>query len=389
MNPDFPFVGAGSANYFEFAEMFVHFTRSPKPAEAGAIAKRVPEPLRDTIEWHGPILWVASEQGVGRLIKAAYGTKTKPSKLTQQSRFAMASPSAYRAFDADVDAWLEFVHTLVPVRLAYRRPDAEAGGTTLSAWHHESVAAIPNTLVELTKLAKNDDTAAHLGLALVEEARIAKVRIDPKLGPTLEKLHDAHKHAKEEERADRWESLAAAATKALGKPSAKVTKLRALADLEPALARLEKVLPLTARRLRRMATKGLTVRPGANAAAIASAERALGAPLSKAHRALLEAFDGGDVGNVVFLGTPAGGAARDGEVAAFTLAWSGAENDSHTIIARTGRDHVVAVPRRGDGPTSILAGKAGWGGGRILRESKQLDTALDLVLKAGSVHFQD
>jgi hypothetical protein len=97
--PAFPFVGAGDANYFEWAEMFVCFARAPKGPEAAAIAKRVPEPLRDTITWTGPLLWVASGQGVGRLIKAAYKKPpAAPSKLTTTSRFAIAPATAYTRF---------------------------------------------------------------------------------------------------------------------------------------------------------------------------------------------------------------------------------------------------------------------------------------------------
>jgi hypothetical protein len=100
-HPSFPFIGAGDASYFEWAEMFVCFERAPTRAEAATIAKRVPAPLRDTIEWHGALLWVASEQGVGRVIKAAYGKQPKPVKqLTVQSRFAIAPTTAYARFNA-------------------------------------------------------------------------------------------------------------------------------------------------------------------------------------------------------------------------------------------------------------------------------------------------
>lgn len=389
MAKSFGFVGAGAERYFEFAEMFVLFARAPRPAEAATVAKGVPAPLRDTIAWHGPILSVASAQGVGRVVKAVYGkTKGAPTKLTEQSRFAIAPAPAYAAFNADIDAWLELAHAKLPIRLAYRRSDAEAGGTAFSDWHRASVSAIPKVLPALVRLAKDDATATRLGLALVDEARLAKLSIDAKLAAKLKDLHDAHELEEAEDSEERWEALAAAATKALGKPSPKVSKMRALADLEPALARLEKLLPLTARRLRRMATKGLTVRAGATAAAIAKVDSALGGKLSAAHRALLEAFDGGDVGKIVFLGT-SGGAARDGAIVDFTRAWSGEDSDDYTIVARTGRDHVVALPRGGSGPASILAGAAGSGGGELLRESKHLDAALDLVLKAGSVQFQD
>ena len=56
---EFPFIGAGDASYFEWAEMFVCFEREPQQTEAAAIDEAVPVPLRDTIQWTGPLLWVA------------------------------------------------------------------------------------------------------------------------------------------------------------------------------------------------------------------------------------------------------------------------------------------------------------------------------------------
>jgi hypothetical protein len=106
--PSFPFVGAGDASYFEWAEMFVCFERKPADKEAAVVAKRVPVPLRDTIEWTDRLLWVASEQGVGRVIKAAYKkSPAAPSQLTSNNRFAMAPSNAYARFNADIDACVQ------------------------------------------------------------------------------------------------------------------------------------------------------------------------------------------------------------------------------------------------------------------------------------------
>jgi hypothetical protein len=79
-----------------------------------------------------------------------------------------------------------------------------------------------------------------------------------------------------------------------------------------------------------------------------------------------------------------GGAVRDAELGLFTKAWSGPESED-VVIAHTKRDRVVHLPRGMSGPACILAGKPGWEGGRLVRQCKTLDTALDLVFKAGRV----
>jgi hypothetical protein len=380
--PSSPFVGAGDANYFEWAEMFVAFERAPAKATAAAIAKRVPPPLRDTIEWNGRVLWVASEQGVGRTITAAYGKQNKaPTKLTTKSQFKIAPASAYGRFNADIDAWLEFANTKSPILVAMRAEDAEAGGTVLSDWHRRSLASLPKVLANLAK--DDEGHAAKLGARLLDFAKAGKVKVDASVAKSLvRRAKEAEKE--EDDAAPDWDALAATAKKALGAPAPNYTKKRTAEDLTAAFDRLGKVLPLTAKRLRNLAKKGLAVRPGATAASIAAAEKALGVKLSKEHRALLEAFDGGVIGRVVVLGTEKGGAVRDAELANFTKIWSGAESEE-IVIAHTKRDRVLTIPRGKSGPASIVKGKPGWGGGMVFRECKTLDTALDLVFKAGWV----
>ncbi len=380
--PSFPFVGAGEANYFEWAEMFVCFERAPAKTEAAAIAKRVPAPLRDTIEWDGRVLWVASEQGVGRLITSAYGkTKKAPTKLTSKSQFKIAPASAYGHFNADIDEWLAFAHTKSPILVAYRGEDAEAGGTELSDWHRESVKTLPSVLAKLST--DGSGAAAKLGVRLLETAKRAKVKVDAAVGKKLARLAEEAEREEEDAFPD-WDALANVAKQALGAPAPVYSKNRSAEDLEPALAALAKVLPLSAKRLRSMSKKPLAVRPGASAAALAAAEKALGTKLSKEHRALLQAFDGGQIGSVTILGTAGSGAVRDAELATFTLAWSGKES-TYVIVAHTKRNDVIALPRGKSGPARLINGKPGWGGGMIYRECKTFDTALDLVLKGGRV----
>jgi hypothetical protein len=179
----FPFVGAGEAEYFEWAEVHVCFTRSPRPAQREPIAVGVPPPLRDSIDWNGPLLAVASAQGVGRYIRSAYSKKKPPvTRLTTQSRFTQASASADARFNADIERWLLEAHQVVPILLAYRRQDWEAGGTRLSSWHEESVREAAELLARLEKVAKGRlGAAGYLARGVAEEARRAGVAVPPGL----------------------------------------------------------------------------------------------------------------------------------------------------------------------------------------------------------------
>jgi hypothetical protein len=137
----FPFVGAGEASYFEWAEVHVWFARVPSTAERTRIADRVPLPIADSIEFTGFHLAVASSQSVGRLIEARYGRLAKlPKSLTTTSRFKQAGSARVKRFNAHIEDWLHEAHSIVPIVVAYRRPDLEAGGTVLSAWHEASLA---------------------------------------------------------------------------------------------------------------------------------------------------------------------------------------------------------------------------------------------------------
>lgn len=374
-HPNFAFIGAGEASYFEWAEMFVLFEEAPSRAARAAIAKRVPPPLRDTIEWRGRLLWVASEQGVSRLVKSAYAKVPEaPSKLTTQTKHATAPASATARFNADIVDWLGFAHAKSPILLAFRREDAEAGGTRLDDWHRSSLKGLPDLAAKLT------EDEAEFGKRLVGVAEHYAVKLPPK---TKTRLLEADEGEEDDEAPD-WDKLAANAAAALGRPAPGYTKKRSVDDVVVALS---KILPKTAKRLARMGKKeGLALRPGASEKAIAGAEKMLGAKLTKAHRALLAAFDGGEAGTIVFLGTADGGSKGDAEIAAFSRIWSG-EEQAFTIVARTGRELVVTLARdgKGKGGADILDGKPGWGGGSITRSCKDLDTALDVALAAGRV----
>ncbi|MCX5748026.1 MAG: IS66 family insertion sequence element accessory protein TnpB [Proteobacteria bacterium] len=176
----FPFIGAGEANYFEWADLHVNFARAPKPAERAAIVKRVPVPLADSADWEGTHLYVASAQGVGRVIHAAYARPPKrPTGLTTTSRFKIAGSSRTSRFNADTERWLEQAHAIVPIVAAYRRQDWEAGGTTLSAWHLDSLKHVPAILKQLGKPKKGAAVASLVDGLQAELANAAKLDAGP------------------------------------------------------------------------------------------------------------------------------------------------------------------------------------------------------------------
>lgn len=370
-HPGFPFIGAGDASYFEWAEVFVCFERVPTTAEAARIEQRVPVPLRDSIRWTGPVVAVASQQGVGRWIAAAYAeAPASPAELTTQSRFQVAPAAAYATFNDDIEAWLVAAHAVAPILVAYRREDHEAGGTRLSDWHRASVPALPGVIARLVP------EAAQLGELLVRAARKAELPIDEATAARFTALVEAARRAEAAARGARRDEKQARSEAAVGPPQPRYAELRT--DLE--LAALGDVMPMTAKRLGRLAAGGLAVRAGATAAALAAAEEALGTRLSEEHRALLAAFDGGQLFDITVLGTAASGASGDAELVTFNAAYD--DEDPHfVIVAHTARFDVIAVPRGKSSPVYLLGGTSAWGGGSITRKCKSLDLAMDLAIK--------
>lgn len=135
----FPFIGAGEASYFEWADLHIYFTRDLTPAERSKIGKTVPPPIGD-VEWNGRHCYASSQQGVGRQIQAAYSKPAKkPTQLTTTSRFKIPDGPKLSRFNADTERWLLEAHDVVPILAAFRRQDWEAGGTQLSPWHQQSL----------------------------------------------------------------------------------------------------------------------------------------------------------------------------------------------------------------------------------------------------------
>ena len=376
----FPFIGAGDAAYFEWAELFVRFLTAPTAPVRRAIAERVPPPLRDTIEWDESMLWVASEQGVGRHIKNAYGKKKGKgvAALTSLTKFAQAGGDADAMFNAHIEAWLRDAHRRCPILVAYRRQDFEAGGTELSDWHRSSIRHVQ----EAADAMAAEPTASDAALVerLIEWATDEGVRVKKTVPKVLrdkaraaEEAELAAADAEEKERAARASS---ALRTPKGYDAAKLPRADE-ARLLRALDDLAKRLPKTAKRLKRIAPTERHLRPGASKSAIAAAEKKMGVKLSADARALLKAFDGGVVGDVVILGTEAGGAKGADDIAVFAQAhdWDA------PIVARTGLDRVVFLESNG---APLCKGAPGAGSYSVVKSFKKLDAALEHVLKKRS-----
>ncbi len=143
----FPFIGSGDADYFEWAEVHVAFQREPTEAEQAAITARVPPPLRDSIDFAGRHLMVASDQFAHAAMMEAY--EKAPHDETEdafEGRFPFAASSKVEAFNEDTAAWLNHAHEQCPILVAFRAQDWEAGGTQLDDWHEWSVEQLPVVL---------------------------------------------------------------------------------------------------------------------------------------------------------------------------------------------------------------------------------------------------
>lgn len=166
-NFPFPFIGAGEASYFEWAEVHVEFAREPSEREKAAIAERVPPPLRDSIDFTGTHLLVASDQfahmSMAETYEASEDDREEEDDIEEdeyEERFFFAKDSQVHAFNQDIEAWLRYSHEQCPIRVAFRAEDYESGGTELSDWHEWSVKQVPALLDQKFKsvLETTEDT---------------------------------------------------------------------------------------------------------------------------------------------------------------------------------------------------------------------------------------
>lgn len=171
---EFLFVGAGDADYFEWAGVTVCFASEPSAAARAAIERAVPTPLAD-LEWSGRFLSAASEQMVHVYIASTYDADGDEQDDLEGGPI-WAAPSKVRRFNEDIERWLREAHAISPICVAFRAEDSEAGGTRFSKWHHESVQRLPEYLPRLQDVLDGDadSTGAYLLRGILELATDAK-----------------------------------------------------------------------------------------------------------------------------------------------------------------------------------------------------------------------
>ncbi|MCU0352376.1 MAG: hypothetical protein MUD08_01350 [Cytophagales bacterium] len=145
----FPFFGAGSAAYFEWAEVAVMFVQKPDDEQIRRIANAAPAPIKPgKKDFAGQMLLAGSEQFVNMHIQWAYGDDPDSDEYldTDEDPCFYVTSEALNAFNKHIEDWLLEIHAFCPIVFAYRGEDGEAGGTQLSAWHRMSLDAVTGLL---------------------------------------------------------------------------------------------------------------------------------------------------------------------------------------------------------------------------------------------------
>jgi len=190
----FAFFGAGEASYFEWAEVHVRFVRPPTPAEKKAIRERVPVPLRDSIDFDGSHLMVASGQFAHVAIAETYpggADAVHPGDPSAWSggRWFFAGTSQVSEFNTDTEAWLIEANRHCPIVAAYRHEDAESGGTELSPWHTWSLDHLDRVLPAFEEViaAKGEHPQSHMLAGILYMARQAGKKMPAAMQAWLER----------------------------------------------------------------------------------------------------------------------------------------------------------------------------------------------------------
>jgi hypothetical protein len=118
----FPLIGAGTASYLQWCEVYVAFERAPTATEHEQIVEELPKPLGTVTDFDGPVLFVMG-----------------------------GKPRDVKKFERGLDVWLRAAHAVVPIRLALRRHDLESSYPALTPWHHTSLAMAKTALQPLGK----------------------------------------------------------------------------------------------------------------------------------------------------------------------------------------------------------------------------------------------
>jgi hypothetical protein len=157
---EFPFIGAGHAQYFEWCTVYVKFCSVPTLTQKRKIQQVQPKPIDISADdFHHNILVASTGQYVNREIEKYYGIKGK--KKVRYSKYE-CSEEAGLAFEEALVTWLREVNGIASIQFVFRPEDGEAGGTALSEWHHNSLKAVPRLAAEWISEPLIDFSASEL-----------------------------------------------------------------------------------------------------------------------------------------------------------------------------------------------------------------------------------
>jgi len=139
----FPFIGAGKATYFDYAEVQVIFKEIPNRNQQKRIEVGIPFPINDFIIWEENAFSVGSEAEVGTKIATFYqtinGKNPENQKDYEDDGWFFASDSQIDEFNKNIVKWLNEINQISPILLAFRRNDPDSIDVRLSDWHKWSV----------------------------------------------------------------------------------------------------------------------------------------------------------------------------------------------------------------------------------------------------------
>lgn len=157
MKYDFPFVGAGHAEYFEWFNLMIVFKKAPLDQQVQSIIASAPSIIKPLAEdFLDDSLEVGSDQYINFAIEREYGKKSSKKKESLHE----ASQKACDAFEKDLVQWLKNIHSICPIEVVCRPEDQEAGGTDLSQWHDLSGEMMIPVVKKWLKLNLKSDEAA-------------------------------------------------------------------------------------------------------------------------------------------------------------------------------------------------------------------------------------
>ena len=183
----FPFFGAGEAEYFETAGLRVRFERAPTGDERDRIEGGLPAPLAGGTGWSGRDLSVWSDDALHVRLAECYEADEGDDTDVREGGRYFAVDSVVKAFNMAIADWLRGAHQVVPVAVACRPEDHEAGGTDFDAWHRwslEQIADLVAVFADVLETADDEHPGGRTLTAILEQ--VLDDDPDDELDPVLD-----------------------------------------------------------------------------------------------------------------------------------------------------------------------------------------------------------